>query len=104
MTRNWKPGIAKVQDEECCRYCGSGQSLDPAHLWPRSLGGSMDTNNIVPLCRTCHTEFDSGSLDILSRLSLEEQLQVVIESGSIERARNHLIGRRRSQADDDTRS
>lgn len=90
MRLDWKPAIAKVQDEQCCRYCDSGQSLDPAHLWPRSLGGSMDTNNIIPLCRSCHTKYDSGSLDVLPCLSLEEQLQVVREANGIARAYRRL--------------
>lgn len=90
--RNWKPLIEKVTDEGQCRYCGSGGPLDPAHIWPRSLGGTMELSNIIPLCRTCHTRYDGGQLDILPVLSLDEQIQAVREAGGIARAYRHLIG------------
>ena len=92
-TSDWKPGIEKVQNEGDCRYCRSGESLDPAHLWPRSLGGSMDRDNIVPLCRSCHNLFDSSRLDLLPYLTINEQLCVVREAGGIARAYDRLVGR-----------
>lgn len=43
---------------------------DPAHLWPRGLGGCDSPDCIVPLCRTCHRRLDdpSDSFDLLPQL------------------------------------
>lgn len=46
----------------------------------------MELDNILPLCRHCHGCFDSGLLDVLPYLTLEEQLEVVRQAGGIGRA------------------
>lgn len=60
-----------------CLGCGRQRSewlaLDPAHLWPRGLGGCDDELCVVPLCRTfdgsgCHRLYDDGKLDLLPKL------------------------------------
>ena len=71
--RDWGPGIVKVQAEGQCRVCGRSDALDPAHIVPRSRGGDMAAENIVPLDRDCHTAYDSGELELLPYLTLEEQ-------------------------------
>jgi hypothetical protein len=37
---------------------------DPAHLWPRGMGGCDDPLCVVPLTRTEHMAFDAGALDL----------------------------------------
>jgi predicted restriction endonuclease len=76
---DWTEAHAKVLSEGQCRYCASPRGLDPAHLVPRSraTAGVMDPRNIVPLCRTHHTLFDAGRLEILGSLSLDEQSFIV---------------------------
>lgn len=41
---------------------------DPAHLWPRGLGGCDDPLCVVPLTRAEHRAFDEGRLDLLPYL------------------------------------
>lgn len=42
--------------------------VDPAHVWPRSLGGCADPLCVVPLTRMEHTAYDEGRLDLLPYL------------------------------------
>ncbi len=52
--------------------------IDPAHLWPRGKGGCDKADCVIPLCRLvsdgsgCHGLFDSGRLDLLSRLEVRD--------------------------------
>jgi hypothetical protein len=41
---------------------------DPAHLWPRGLGGCDSADCVVPLTREEHRAFDDGRLDLLPHL------------------------------------
>jgi hypothetical protein len=57
----------KVRDR-CCLGCGRDRTqakIDPAHLWPRGMGGCDDADCVVPLCRQCHRLFDDHKLDLL---------------------------------------
>ena len=91
--REWSAAHAKVEQEGRCRVCRSLTELDPAHIVPRSLGGGQADLAVVPLCRTCHTAFDSHRLDLLPFLTYEEQAEAVRVLG-IERARRRLGGER----------
>lgn len=91
MRRDWTDAKRKVEAEGVCRNCHSGSTLEPAHLIHRGMGGGMEAENIIPLCRTCHKAFDSHMLDILSLLTLEEQLAAVRNAGGIENARIRLV-------------
>jgi len=51
--------------------------LDAAHIIPRSLGGNEAEAATVPLCRSCHTEFDAHTLDLLPHLTRDEQAHAV---------------------------
>lgn len=52
-----------------CIVCAKGP-CDAAHLIDRSLAPAAgdDTLAVVPLCRSCHGEYDDGSLDLLPYL------------------------------------
>ena len=41
---------------------------DPAHIWPRGLGGCDDPLCVVPLTRAEHAAYDLGELDLLPYL------------------------------------
>jgi hypothetical protein len=45
-------------------------AVDPAHLWPRGMGGCDHPDCVIPLCRTCHRKLDDPSevFDLLSKL------------------------------------
>lgn len=56
----------KCRDAECV-VCGR-QGCDPAHLLPRSLGGTAHADAVIPLCRADHDAYDQGRLDLLPHL------------------------------------
>lgn len=86
MKRDWAAAREKCDREGRCRACGDPYP-EAAHLWPRSMGGGQDADLILPLCRACHELFDAHHIDVLSLLSLDEQLALVRAANGIERAR-----------------
>jgi 5-methylcytosine-specific restriction endonuclease McrA len=86
--RSWKEARQKVEDEGFrCRVCRSSFQVEAAHVIPRSLapgvGTNMSADNIVPLCRECHVEYDQHRLDLLPALTLPEQVAAVRQAGGI---------------------
>lgn len=81
--RDMRAARHKVFVEGRCRACGrTNRRLDPAHIIPRSRisarMGAEDPRNIVPLCRGCHDDHHGfRGLELLSRLTLEEQQYIV---------------------------
>lgn len=77
----WIKARRKIEDEGGCRSCGCsalGNKIDAAHVIPlgkskRKKGSEVGPEEVIPLCRDCHTRYDSGLLD-LWRGSLEESL------------------------------
>lgn len=53
--------------ERPCIVTGD-HGVDPAHLWPRSLGGCDDPLCVVPLRRDVHEAYDRHELDLLPYL------------------------------------
>lgn len=89
MVRDWSQARIKVETEGRCRSCGAAHGLDAAHIIPRSRipgAAAMDARNIVPLCRSCHTSYDQDGLEMLGRLTREEETFIVSLVG-IEEAR-----------------
>lgn len=65
----------------------SGQGpCDPAHIWPRSLGGCGDALCVVPLTRDEHRAYDDGDLDLLPALVAQRRL------AEIQHALTHVNG------------
>ena len=86
--RSWKEARQKVEREGFrCRVCRSSFQVEAAHVIPRSLapgvGTNMSADNIVPLCRECHVEYDQHRLDLLPALTLPEQVAAVRQAGGI---------------------
>lgn len=52
--------IKKTLPKTCC-VCGSRDTIQAAHLLPRSTYPEYYTEpwNIVPMCRNCHYKFDN---------------------------------------------
>lgn len=75
--RNWSQAIEKVAAEGNCRSCGARfAELEAAHIIARSqvvAGPGEHPDNIVPLCRPCHTAYDGHTLELLPFLTLREQ-------------------------------
>lgn len=73
------------EEENSCRVCGR-MPADAAHLAPRSRvkpGPAEDPRNCLPLCRSCHRDFDERRLDVLPYLTPEEQSYVVLLLGLV---------------------
>lgn len=79
VDRGRRRGVSPASDEQrrkvrdrCCVNCGGIAPCDPAHLCPRSLGGCDDADCVIPLCRSCHREFDEGMIDLEPVLALRQ--------------------------------
>jgi 5-methylcytosine-specific restriction endonuclease McrA len=48
-----------------CRCCGRQTQLEHHHIQERSLLGADSTENIVLLCRRCHTAIQQNKLEII---------------------------------------
>lgn len=56
--KRWGPeGYREFIESQPCCVCGFGVT-DAAHVVPRSRGGGWE-NNLVPLCRTHHIQYDT---------------------------------------------
>jgi 5-methylcytosine-specific restriction endonuclease McrA len=44
------------RDEWRCQRCGGKRNLDVHHVRPRSQGGFDVADNLIVLCRSCHTD------------------------------------------------
>lgn len=105
--RIWDDARAKVEEEGRCRICGRAQDLEAAHIMgrkydrPASPGSKtlyVNPESIVPLCgswngsaqASCHHRVDAHELDLLGYLTQPEQVQAVMDCGSIETARRRL--------------
>ena len=77
VTRDWTAARAKVEAEGVCRLCRRAGTLEAAHVLPRSLGGGMAEDAIVPLCPHCHRDYDAGAADLLPVLTKDEQAEAV---------------------------
>lgn len=77
----------KVERMGFCLACRvEGVHLDPAHVIDRSLGGCDHPDCIVPLCRSCHDDYDHNRLELLPILQdrdgfLKEQAHAVLHLG-----------------------
>ncbi len=61
---------AATRDHACIVDPSHGAGCDPAHVIPRGMltAGQDDPLAVVPLCRACHTLYDTGALDLLGSL------------------------------------
>ena len=90
IQRDWTAARAKVDNAPGCRKCGRGHGLEAAHIvgrkYDRKLDRSghkrvVDPESVVPLCRDCHTAYDSYRLDLLPYLTNEEQARAALDVG-----------------------
>lgn len=79
--------------------------VDPAHLWPRSLGGCDDPLCVVPLARSAHRPFDLGELDLLPALIKHGYIAEIAHAvehanGALVQVLERLTGQRWAPRDD----
>lgn len=118
--RDWSKAILKRNQEGYCRACGHADGgyingyvvyLELAHIIGRKhdlevtgpRGGKkliVLPESVAPLCgstperRGCHQSYDEYELDLLPYLSIEEQVQAVIDADGIALAYRRLTGQR----------
>ena len=83
----------KIEAEGRCRNCGSRQNLEGAHTIPRSLGGKLGPDSVIPLCAYCHREQHAHRLELLPLMNREEQAEAARVLG-IARAYRYLTNER----------
>ena len=90
--RDWKDARAKVESEECCRVCKTTEAkLEAAHVTERRYDQPkpgrkelwVAAESIVPLCSSCHKEYDAHCLDIVHVLETDEQEKALRDTGSL---------------------
>jgi hypothetical protein len=47
--------VVLARDKHRCRACSTSHGLEVHHVVMRSLGGSDEPDNLIALCRDCHT-------------------------------------------------
>ena len=58
-----------MRDGHKCQMCGKTNTiLDVHHITPRRLQGSDTTNNLISLCRGCHSEVTGKEMDYADKL------------------------------------
>lgn len=75
-----------MDKEAQCRVCGDGRDLQAAHTIGRvhdPAHGKVRPVDIVPLCPSCHRQYDGRTLDLLPYLSHAEQAAAVEHVGII---------------------
>jgi hypothetical protein len=55
--RDWEEIRADFAGQ-CCVACSSAGQLELHHILPRSQGGSDVVENLVVICRSCHTKLE----------------------------------------------
>lgn len=61
-----------IEEYGGCARCDSEKNLHIHHIVPYARGGPTGRNNLVPLCRPCHTEAHEPSYDYESIVSFFE--------------------------------
>jgi hypothetical protein len=54
-----------------CLACGATRLVDPAHTGPHGYGEKASDYACLPMCRSCHEEFDSGPVAFSEECSLD---------------------------------
>ncbi len=85
------PTHEKVLAEQRCRNCGSPYNLEAAHTIPRSLGGKLGPDSVIPLCAFCHRAQHEHRVELLPLLNRDEQVEAVRAVG-LARAYRYLTG------------
>ena len=62
-----------------CRACKINPATDGHHIVLRSSGGDDVEDDIIGLCRACHTDYHAAHIGL--KLTLDEQLYVLTKLG-----------------------
>ena len=56
-----------VRDNWKCRHCNFRNGIDPHHIIFKSHGGEDTLENLITLCRSCHTGIHDGNLKLVGK-------------------------------------
>lgn len=79
----------RAKIKRACIVTGDTTGCDPAHLWPRGMGGCDDPLCVVPLRRDVHEAYDRHQVDLLPHL-LAHGMHAEI-AHAVEHARGDLV-------------
>ena len=54
----------RERDNYTCQICGSRNHSEGHHIFDYSFGGAASLDNIVTLCRECHTKVHQGKIGL----------------------------------------
>ena len=54
----------KARDLGICQVCGSKANVEGHHIIDHQFTGAADADNIVSLCRDCHTKVHKGKMTL----------------------------------------
>ncbi|MDL2235296.1 HNH endonuclease [Christensenellaceae bacterium OttesenSCG-928-L17] len=69
--------IVWERDGHCCILCGSPYAKPEAHFIGRAQNGKGVEQNIVTLCRECHTMYDQSEYRPILRERIRKYLQSI---------------------------
>lgn len=104
VDRYWHGALEKVRREGRCRLCPEVFGLQAAHTLARKYDEAVeledgtwaifvDPDDVIPLCPTCHHDYDMRKVSILEVLSHREQASAVAHIGIV-RAMQRLSAHR----------
>jgi len=89
---NHQCAFCNISDDEHREEHGRG--LDVHHIVPRSAGGSDNVSNLIPVCRSCHSQIEHTQGKGIKELkkSLKGEIKDTLESESnLEEQRNKVV-------------
>jgi|KBSMisStaDraftv2_1062788.scaffolds.fasta_scaffold1820776_2 hypothetical protein len=106
IERYWTGALEKVRREGRCRLCPEVYDLQAAHTIARkhdeaveledgTVAIFVDPDDVIPLCRQCHYDYDHRKVSVLEVLSEREQAAAVAHVGIV-RALHRLTGQRQT--------
>lgn len=104
IERVWDGALEKVRREGRCRLCPEVYDLQAAHVVARKHDEAVeledgtwaifvDPDDVIPLCRQCHYDYDHRKVSILEVCWPREQAAAVAHIGIV-RALHRLSGTR----------
>lgn len=104
IERYWDGALEKIRREGRCRLCPEVYDLQCAHTVARkhdeaveledgTLAIFVDPDDVIPLCRSCHADYDHRRVSVLEVLTHREQAAAVAHLGIV-RALHRLSGQR----------
>lgn len=94
IERYWDGALEKIRREGRCRLCPEVYDLEAAHTIARKYDEAaeledgtwavfVDPNDVIPLCKQCHHDYDHRKVSVLEVLTYAEQAAAVSHVGIV---------------------